>query len=116
MAKPKKNRPKRPNPPDADGPRADANAATPRSYEIHLTSAAVRALDRLTRADFRQVDAKLRPLAEDPRPTNCKKLQGMTDVYRIRAGNHRIIYQINDGELLIIVVDVGDRKDVYRNL
>jgi len=73
-------------------------------------------LDRLTRSVFLRVDAKIQALSADPRPSACAKLQGQIDLYRIRSGDHRIIYQIKDAQLLVLVVHVGDRKDVYRNL
>jgi mRNA interferase RelE/StbE len=115
MAKPKKNRPRSPNQPVA-GPRDDAEGANPRTYKITLTPAAVRGLDRLSRSVFLRVDARVQALAANPRPAGCIKLQGVSDLYRIRAGDHRIVYQIQDAMLIIVVVDVDDRKDVYRNL
>lgn len=54
-------------------------------------------------------------LAETPRPPGTKKLAGMADRWRIRVGDYRIIYDIRDGMLTILVVKVGHRKDVYRS-
>ena len=49
-----------------------------------------------------------------PRPPGCKKLHDKEALYRIRAGNYRVIYQIRDSQLLVLVVKVGNRRDVYR--
>src|SRR4051794_11127441 len=88
----------------------------PRRYEVSLTRRARQGLDRLSVGDFRGVDAKLRALAEDPRPAGVKKLEGPDAVYRIRSGSFRILYLIEDARLVVLVVDVGDRRDVYRGL
>jgi mRNA interferase RelE/StbE len=52
----------------------------------------------------------------DPRPPGAKKLADSDKLYRIRSGNYRIVYQVEDEILLVLVVKIGDRKDVYRNL
>ena len=61
-----------------------------------------------------QIIRKLRELEQDPRPTGCKRLQGKKDLYRIRSGDYRIIYTIKDNQLLVLVVQIGHRRDVYR--
>jgi mRNA interferase RelE/StbE len=53
-------------------------------------------------------------LAEKPRPIGCLKLKGNGDAYRIRIGDFRVIYEIEDEVLIVVVVSVGDRKEVYR--
>jgi len=70
----------------------------------------------LTQPVFLRIDAKIRALSANPRPSGCAKLQGPADLYRVRSGDHRIVYQIQDAQLLVLVVHVGDRKEVYRNL
>ena len=57
---------------------------------------------------------KGRQLGENPRPLGCEKLSGHLDRYRVREGNYRILYSIDDEKLLVDVVKVGHRKDVYR--
>lgn len=82
-------------------------------YRIELRPAAARAL--------RRVDAPMRPriqgaialLAHDPRPPGARALQGRPG-YRIRVGDYRILYTIEDGVLLIVVVTLGHRSDVYK--
>jgi len=61
-----------------------------------------------------RVSRKIDALAQDPRPAGVKKLEGEADIYRVRDENFRIIYRIEDRKLLILVLLVGDRRDVYR--
>jgi mRNA interferase RelE/StbE len=65
-----------------------------------------------------QVQQKLKPqidsLTTDPRPSGVVKLSGQDNLYRIRVGSYRAIYSIQDNQLLVLVVKVGHRKDVYR--
>jgi mRNA interferase RelE/StbE len=81
-----------------------------------LTRAAERGLAGLPKKDLRRVDARILALADDPRPPSSKKLEGVGNLYRIRSGDYRIIYQVEDARLVVIVVDVGNRRDVYRGL
>lgn len=66
----------------------------------------------------RKIQVRLKPkidaLADNPRPHGTKKLAGEDDLYRIRIGDYRVIYQVQDLVLLIVVVKIGGRKDVYR--
>jgi len=64
----------------------------------------------------RQLIKKIEDLQKNPRPPGSKLLDSEKDIYRIRTGNYRIIYQVRDKVLLVIVAKVRDRKDVYRNL
>lgn len=88
----------------------------PRRDEILLTRAAERGLSGLSKADFRRIDAKIRALADDPRPSGVKKLEGTDNLYRVRSGDFRILYQIQDTRLVVVIVDVGNRRDIYRSL
>lgn len=84
------------------------------AYSIELTSAALRALKKLP-ADVRQrVADMIDALADDPRPAGVRKLSGSDDVYRMRTGDYRILYQIADKALVVLVVHLGHRRDVYR--
>ena len=56
----------------------------------------------------------MRGLANNPRPPGCDKLAGLDDLYRIRVGDYRIVYQIQDAVLLVLVVKIGHRREVYR--
>lgn len=63
-----------------------------------------------------QIIRKLRELENDPRPDGCKRLQGHRDLYRIRSGDYRIIYTIKDNQLLVLVVQIGHRREIYREI
>jgi mRNA interferase RelE/StbE len=53
-------------------------------------------------------------LAADPRPSGCKKLAGNTDYYRIRVGDYRVLYEVSDRDVLVLVIKIGHRREVYR--
>ncbi len=84
-------------------------------YEIRITDAAAKELDALPRRKDRQaVVSRILRLAEDPRPPGCAKLSGHEELYRVRQGSYRIVYTIEDDRLVVIVIRVADRKEVYR--
>jgi mRNA interferase RelE/StbE len=84
-------------------------------YEVRITDAAAKELDALPRSKDRQaVISRILGLAEEPRPPGSVKLSGLEELYRVRQGSYRIVYTIEDDRLVIIVIRVADRKDVYR--
>lgn len=68
----------------------------------------------MPRADLVRLDAKIAVLAHDPRPPGHTKLEGGSELYRIRSGDYRALYQIEDDRLRVLVVTAGHRRDVYR--
>jgi mRNA interferase RelE/StbE len=86
------------------------------AYRVELTPAAQRDLRSLDRPMLRRIDAKIQSLAEEPRPHGVEKLAGESDVYRIRVGDYRILYQIDDTVVIVLIVRVRHRRDVYRGL
>jgi len=74
---------------------------------------AARELESLPKRDLHRGVARIRRLAKNPRPTGAEKLAG-DDRYRIRHGNYRIIYSIQDNELTVWIVMVGHRREIYR--
>jgi len=84
------------------------------AYSILLAPSAERQLKALTELVQRRIVRRLKSLRENPRPQGVKKLVGEEDLYRIREGDYRIIYTIRDKELIILVVKIGDRKEIYR--
>lgn len=68
-----------------------------------------------TKKDRQRIVRLIQSLAEEPRPPGCQKLSGY-DRYRIRQGNYRILYQIQDNKLVVVVVRIGHRREVYRGL
>ena len=84
------------------------------SYRLLIKSSAAKEIEAIpTKKDRRRVVARIRALAADPRPPGCQKLSG-AEKYRVRQGRYRILYRIEDDRLIVFVVKVGDRKDVYR--
>lgn len=84
------------------------------AYSILLAPPAERQLNALAEPVQKRIVKRLKSLRENPRPQGVKKLAGEDDLYRIREGDYRIIYTIQDKELIVLVVKIGDRKEVYR--
>jgi len=84
------------------------------SYRIEFKPSATRALRGLSKDTQRRLSPKINALAENPRPHGVEKLSGEENLYRIRVRDYRIIYQIRDKVLLVLVVHVGHRREVYR--
>lgn len=85
------------------------------SYSVLIKPSAAREIEAVDQKKDRQrIVANILALAEEPRPVGCEKLAGQNDRYRIRVGRYRIVYSIADAELVVLVVRVADRKDVYR--
>jgi mRNA interferase RelE/StbE len=85
------------------------------TYRVTLTPAATRQLRRFDPQVRRRIQAVVELLATEPRPPAATRLVGGSGEWRVRTGDHRIIYEINDGELLVLVLRVGHRRDVYRS-
>ena len=83
------------------------------SYRIEIKRSAVKELEAIPAKDRRRIATKIQALAGNPRPAGCEKLSGH-DKYRIRQGNYRILYTIEDDVLVVTVIKIGDRRDVYR--
>ena len=90
------------------------------AYGIELTPAAGKALTKLAKADRRllkKIDQAILDLAENPNPINCKQLAGEDPpLYRLCVGDYRILYHIEADVLVVLVVHIAHRKDVYRFL
>jgi mRNA interferase RelE/StbE len=84
------------------------------TYKIVVTPAAGRDLGSLPRSVLKRIDAKILSLGRDPRPAGVKKLAGHEGFLRVRVGDYRIIYQVEDDRLVVLVVRVGHRREVYR--
>lgn len=83
-------------------------------YSIEITATAEKQLRKIPRNDQVRVVRAMMGLADDPHPHGCRKFTGYEDVYRIRAGTYRIIYCIERHKVIIVILKIGHRKDVYR--
>jgi mRNA interferase RelE/StbE len=83
-------------------------------YSVQLAPGAERDLAALDKPVQRRVAARIDALAENPRPAGVTKLQGEANAWRIRVGDYRILYTIEDRRLVVLVIKIGHRREVYR--
>jgi mRNA interferase RelE/StbE len=83
-------------------------------YTVRIAPAAQRQFRALPRAVQDRVQPRIDALSQDPRPPGAKKLAAETELYRIRIGDHRVVYAIRDDALLVTVLAVGHRSDIYK--
>lgn len=83
-------------------------------YSIQFTPRARRDFEGLDRAMQQRLRIRIDRLAENPIPAGAKKLHGSEPYYRIRVGDYRVVYQVEGGQLVVIVVKIDHRKEVYR--
>jgi len=85
------------------------------SFKVTLTPAPAKYLERLRdEALKRRFIKALRALETNPRPPGSVKLQGADELYRVRAGDYRIVYQIQNAVLVVLVLQIGHRREIYR--
>lgn len=84
-------------------------------YEIHFASSAVRDYKKLPDQELENINDAIDALADNPRPQGYRKLKDR-DAYRIRVGNYRVIYEINDKNVTVLVIRIRHRREVYRDL
>ena len=86
------------------------------AYDVRFKPSAERAFRKLPADIQRRIARRLDGLAEEPRPPGCEKLAGAERLYRVRVGDYRVVYEVSDDVLMVLVLVVGHRKDVYRRL
>ena len=84
-------------------------------HRIQIAPSAVRQLRKLPTSVQERIVGHIEDLAIEPRPRGSIKLQGEDDLYRIRVGDYRVIYTVKDEELIVLVLRVGHRREVYRD-
>ncbi len=84
------------------------------AYSIVFATAAKRQFDKLPQAIQRRITDSVSQLENDPRPTGVVKLSGKDGLYRLRVGDYRAIYRIEDDRLIILIVKIGHRREIYR--
>ena len=84
-------------------------------YKLQIKESAVKELGSLgTKKDRGKIATRISALADDPRPQGSEKLAGAEDKYRVRQGNYRIVYSVDDRSRIVLITKIGDRKEVYR--
>ncbi|HEX5386515.1 MAG TPA: type II toxin-antitoxin system RelE/ParE family toxin [Gemmatimonadales bacterium] len=83
------------------------------SYSLLIKPSALKELAALPSKDCRRIVARIEGLATEPRPHGCEKLSGL-DQYRLRQGDYRVLYSVDDERRTVVVVKIGNRRDVYR--
>lgn len=86
------------------------------AYLIQVSPAAARQLKKLDRRALAQIATKIDSLADEPRPHGSEKLSGYDDLYRVRVGDYRIVYAVEDRLVLVVVLRVGNRAEVYQRI
>lgn len=84
------------------------------TYRITYKASAAKELRKLDKPTQRRLLAAIEGLAVNPRPDGVKKLKASNDLYRIRIGHYRVVYEILDGKLVVLVLRAAHRRDVYR--
>jgi mRNA interferase RelE/StbE len=82
-------------------------------YKIYIKPTAVKELQKIPKRDVSKIISKIRSLSSNPRPPGCEKLSA-DEKYRVRQGRYRIVYSIEDDKLVVLVIKLGHRKDIYR--
>lgn len=85
-------------------------------YHVEIARDALRTLAKLDKPVRRRVQAAIDALGAQPRPSGVIALQSLRCAYRIRVGDYRVIYTIDDGRLVVLVIDLGHRHEIYRDL
>jgi mRNA interferase RelE/StbE len=83
------------------------------SYSLLIKPSALKELEAVPSKDRRRIVTRIEGLSGDPRPPNCEKLSGL-EHYRVRQGDYRVIYSVDDEAQTVVIVKVGHRRDVYR--
>lgn len=84
------------------------------AYSIVFRKSARKQIGQLPEIAVSKITTAIDALADEPRPANCKKMQGVEGTYRIRVGDYRIIYTVNDTVVTVEIVKIGSRQDVYK--
>lgn len=83
-------------------------------YKVTVKKSAAKAIAQLPKSINNRLIPQIKQLGEDPRPSGAKKLRGAEDLWRIRVGDYRVIYSIEDTIMIVDVIQVAHRKDIYR--
>ncbi len=85
-------------------------------YRVEISDHAIKSLKKLPKPLVAKLLQAAKALKDNPRPTSCKKLKGFEDLYRVRVGDWRIIYTIQDNILLVLIISIKSRGEIYKEL
>ena len=85
-------------------------------FQVLYRASVKRDMRRLDAPTIKRIDAAILGLADNPRPAGCIRLSGQSDLWRIRVGDYRVLYEIHDDRLIVVVVAVAHRREVYRGV
>lgn len=85
-------------------------------YVITYKKSVEKDLRKISKPHLKKIVQAIQQLAHNPKPTASTGLKGFSNVYRLRVGDYRIVYEINKGELIVLIVRVAHRREVYKNL
>ncbi|MBV9387588.1 MAG: type II toxin-antitoxin system RelE/ParE family toxin [Chroococcidiopsidaceae cyanobacterium CP_BM_ER_R8_30] len=86
------------------------------AYRVEITRKAAKQVKSLPQEERERIGTEIEALTDNPRPIGVRKISGERDFYRVRVGDYRIIYEIQDKILLILVIGVGHRREIYRGI
>ncbi|MEO5328849.1 MAG: type II toxin-antitoxin system RelE/ParE family toxin [Magnetococcus sp. THC-1_WYH] len=84
------------------------------SYRVSIPGRVQKQIDKLPRNIWLRVRPVIDQLENNPRPHGAKKLSGLPDIWRIRVGDYRLLYTIEDDRLIVLVIRIGHRREIYR--
>lgn len=83
-------------------------------YQVFLNKKAEKTLSKMEKSIAKRISEKITQISEDPRHNGAIKLSGEENSYRVKIGDYRIIYEIYDSKIIVIITNIGDRKEVYK--
>ncbi len=83
-------------------------------YRIVIKASAAKVLEKLPENITARIERRIDALADDPRPSGVVKMHGDSNLWCIRVGDYRVVYEIHDQQILVLVLSIGNRKDIYR--
>ena len=83
-------------------------------YKIEFSKPAEKQLSDLPKTELMKIKKRIEKLAADPFPPKCEKMEGKEDIYRVRQGDYRILYSVFDKKLIVLILKIGNRREVYK--
>jgi len=86
-------------------------------YRLLVKPSAIKEIEAIgTKRDRQRIVSRIQSLAADPRPVGCEKLAGPANLFRVRQGEYRVVYLVDDAERIVELIKVGHRREIYRSL